>query len=58
MIDDIYFILLSLYRALRIHSPIKQKTSKRELTWVKVMVNINYFTLIVIYKFQFIVLKY
>ena len=58
MIDDIYFILLSLYRALRIHPPTKQKTSKRELTWVKVMVSINYFTLIVVYKFQFIVLKY
>ena len=58
MIDDIYFILLSLYRALRIHPPTKQKTSKREPTWVKVMVSINYFTLLVIYKFQFIVLKY
>ena len=57
MIDDIYFILSSLYRALRIHSSTKQKTSKREPTWVKVMVSINYFTLIVIYKFQFIVLK-
>ena len=58
MIDDIYLISLPLYRALRIHPPTKQKTSNREPTWVKVMVSINYITLIVVYKFQFIVLKH